>query len=406
MRPLDEVPTWDFSPAIDLLKTLSVSQQGRIPSPSLGLSERSLPADAPLVPSQNTDEELSLGNFSQVWEFLSVSCNGQSEPEKDCLEDAEPLAKEVRWRDEVSGADLEDNVDAEQHVSAASVRTRKRAARRARARERGVKAVSKQTGSCRTGSDTDSDNDSDQELDRVRRSPDRRAVILDILRRPRKNGVDSPSPPTSPSPPKETLRGLKMEWPISDPFHWSASTSYPSSRRNQILPLDNLSPERRASKLIARLWESFPAEAKFLKKKGIIHPEFPSLNTTDSGIHVFIDISNVGLRVSWLLSIQLIRSADHDRFSRLFKAFSQHAGFYTYPAGTNVLSQVLTRPRTRSASCQTRFGRIRQISHYPAGQANWLRDEHPRKGAQGEGAHSSPEEVWQWRRSIGHVQWV
>ena len=244
--------------------------------------------------SQSPDEELSLGNFNRIWEFLSLLRDSGNGTERNFLEeDAEHVAKEVRWRDEVSGADLEDNVEADQGFSAASARTQKRAARRARAKERADKAAPRQVRPHDTGSDSATDNESGQELDRLRRSPDRRALIQDILRGPSKSAADVHTPLTSPSPPTESHRVLKRDWPISNPFQWSSSNPSSGSSRGQILPLDNISPGERKARLVARLVECFPSEAKFLKNKGIIHPEFTPLNTSDSGVHVFVDISNV-----------------------------------------------------------------------------------------------------------------
>ncbi len=338
MQPSDEIPSWDFSSAIDLLKTLSS------PPPSFDLSERSRYLDPPLVLSQAKDEELSLGNFSKIWDFLSSSPNSGSRAKQYSLqEDAEHMAKEVRWRDEVSGADLEDNVDPEQHDIAAALRTKTRKERRLRARERTQKGASRQTGSLEAAPDSALDESGD-ELNRLRRSPDRRAVIQDILHRPSMHAVEPPSPPTSPSPPKESLRILRKEWPISNPFQWSASTSHASYNRNQVLPLGNLSQEQRKTKLISRLSEVFPSEAKYLKKKGLIHPEFTPLNTSDSGVHVFIDVSNVCCHHSVADGFFAKHYADHDRFPRLFEAFARHARLYTYQAGANVFSHFFTRP--------------------------------------------------------------
>jgi hypothetical protein len=292
----DEIPSWDFGPAIDLLRALSISEPRRAPSTPFILPEASTPSDPPLVLSQADDEELSLGNFSRIWEYLSLSRGSEARHEgKSVDEDAERVAKEVRWRDEVSGADLEDNVDIEQGLSTASLRTKKRSQRRARARDRAQRAAVGKSSSYETGSESANvtENESAEELDTIRRSPDRRAVIQEILHRTGKNAVDSPSPPTSPSPPKGSLRVLRKDWPISNPFQWSASTGQAGSHTNQFRPLGNLSPEQRKSKLITRLAECHPSEGKYLKNKGLVHPEFAPLNTSDSGVHVFVDISNV-----------------------------------------------------------------------------------------------------------------
>lgn len=290
MQLSDELPTWNFNPAIDLLRILSISKPRDGASLSLIPSAQDGVSDPPLVLSQSKDADLTLGNFSKIWEFLSTSHDNSNPIKPEFLEEeVERVAKEVRWRDEISGADLEDNVDSEQYVTG-SKKTQLRAARRARARERAAIVASRRIRSNDVGTETAS---SDEDLNHRRPSPDRRAVIQNILHPPSTQVVDPPSPPTSPSPPKASLSVLKKDRPISNPFQWSASTSHASSHRNQILPLGNFSPEQGKSKLIARLSECFPSEAKYLKNKGLIHPEFMPLNTSDSGVHVFIDISNV-----------------------------------------------------------------------------------------------------------------
>jgi hypothetical protein len=297
MQSSDEGPSWDFSPAIDLLKTLSFSDPRENQSSTHDPSEECSDSHPPLILSQAKDEDLSLGNFNRIWEYLSLSHNkGNRFEERPLEEDDERVAKEVRWRDEVSGADLEDNVDI-QYINTPSLKTLQRSARRRRAKERQIQAAASQINSYETDSDSATDNGSGkEELERLRRhSPNRRAVIQDILRHSSNNGTEIPSPPTSPSPPKESLRVLRKDGPVSNPFQWSATTSHAASHRNQILPLGNLTKEQRKSRLIARLAERYAPEAKYLKNKGLVHPEFTPLNTSDSGIHVFIDISNVCL---------------------------------------------------------------------------------------------------------------
>ena len=302
MQPSDTIPTWDFSPAIGLLKALSCSESRNASSAPLVHSKRTSYSEPPLVLSQSEGEELSLGNFSRIWEYLSSSRDGGGPIERKSLEeDTEHVAKEVRWRDEVSRADLEDSADTD-NVGAASRRTRIRAARRARARERANKAALRQIKSYETATE----NEPDQELDRLRRSPDRRAVIQDILHRPSKSAVELPSPPTSSSAPKETSRIFRKESAISNPFQWSASTSHASPHRRRIYPLGNLSHEQRVTKLITRLVGCYTSESKYLKNEGLVYPEFTPLNTSDSGIHVFIDISNVRLTLFGGLRLSLM----------------------------------------------------------------------------------------------------
>ena len=298
MRPDNEKPiTWDFDDAISLLKAFSAP---RDPS-SEPLPDRESEPARSLVPapqillSQPENEDLSLGNFNKIWAFLSPTDGGEPEDGPESKAAGKHVAKEVRWRDEVSGADLEDNVETEGFISAASVRTRKRAARRARAVERRLKDGSTNQGSSEmTTSESPTDNESEQELITPKRPIDRRAVINDLLFGPGKTAMDPVLPPSSPSSWKE-VRILRKERPVSNPFVWSPASQ--SSHRREIVPLDGLSPAQRKKNLITRLTNSFPGDKKYLKNEGLIHPEFISLNAADNGIHVFVDISNVGLRL-------------------------------------------------------------------------------------------------------------
>ena len=207
--------------------------------------------------------------------------------------EAENTSKGVRWRDEFDGADLEDNVEPSSFDTAVSIRTQKRASRRARARLRAAKLADTPAIGKGTVSDTVTDAESSEELERLRRSPDRRAVIQDILGRHRPSTRDTSSPPTSPSPPKSDVRSIKKEWPPSDPFLWSVDEFRSSFSRIQIAPQDGLSATARKRQLITRLTRSFPAESKYLSNSGLIEPAFTPLNVSTVGIHVFIDISNV-----------------------------------------------------------------------------------------------------------------
>ena len=208
-----EGPTWSFDTAIELLRSNSVNEYKIDSLPPTSLHKK------------DYCESAGLGDFSAVWQELGISPgdfsdvdygNAQNDLEANSLDlEFAHLVKGVKWRDEYDGADLEDNVEPEA-VTASNLRTRKRAARRARARERELKAV--QEGDP-TSSDSATDGESGQELESLRRSPDRRAVIASLLGRPRPG--ENISPPTSPSPPKESsvLRTpTKEEWPIANPF--------------------------------------------------------------------------------------------------------------------------------------------------------------------------------------------
>lgn len=276
--------SWDLNHAINLLKSLS------------------LPKYDPASPETGAQHERishSLGDFSGLWEFLGRHSTADDKQSVDLIKyevnnepvaevDLNQLSKGVKWRDEVNGADLEDNVEPTK-VTAAYLRNQKRAARRARAKERGEQHTAQQ----KTVSDT-TDLESGEELESLRRSPDRRSVIDDIIGRSRPVIRDN-SPPSSPSPPKAEVRTPKRDWPVSNPFIWSAPGVPSPSKRIVVGPRDGLSSRERKRALISELARQFPEEKKYLKNSALLEPAFTPMNISNIGIHVFVDISNISI---------------------------------------------------------------------------------------------------------------
>lgn len=287
---------WDFSSAIDLLKSLSLTLTNQKPN---NASWEALP------PPSKTEEALivnntssDLGDFRSLWTLFGGSLN-EVAPEISVSElEGENAGKGVRWRDELDGADLEDNVEPTPFNTAASLRTQKRAARRARARLRAENFATKND-SKGTISEVSTDAESGEELERLRQSPDRRAVIQNVLGRHDPKARDNTSPPTSPSPPKNEAKPVKKEWPISNPFLWSADDFRSSPFKTLIAPHDGLSPAARKARLISMLAKDFRSELKYLSNSGLMEPAFTPLNVSVIGIHVFIDISNVSSADAW-----------------------------------------------------------------------------------------------------------
>lgn len=274
---------WDLESAIKLLHS-----PFELPEPEFHKSTAEDYGDILNYVPPALGDQPSLGDFSSVWDYLgqpftstNAIDNDEISQEAGTVWENDPRA--VRWRDE-DGADLEDNIDPIE-PTAASLRTQKRAARRARAKERAERAAGK------AGS---SDAESGEDLDSLRRSPDRRAVIEHILGRRRPGLHESSSPPTSPSPPKAEILP-RQEWPISQPFLWTAPGVPSPSHRIILAPKDGLSALQRKQALIKRLRENHSEEARFLKNKGLTTPEFTTLNRSDIGIHVFIDMSNISI---------------------------------------------------------------------------------------------------------------
>lgn len=283
---------WDLGPAILLLNALTTPQFTRqnervAPSPNHEAKERDL------VRSSNKS---NLGDFSSLWDYLGrphvlQEITQSVEPDSNNALAAELDAatlKGVRWRDEFDGADLEDNVEPVNIISAASLATQNRAARRARAREKAAKVAAERGGA----TDTATDIESGHELDSLRRSPDRRSLIANLIGRPRPEDTNDGSPPTSPSPPKAEFRIPTKKLDFSSPFLWQTPTPKSPSKYN-ISPQDGLTPEERKAALITKLIRNHESEKKYLKNPGLPEPAFTPLNTSPIGIHIFIDMSNI-----------------------------------------------------------------------------------------------------------------
>ncbi|RVX67784.1 hypothetical protein B0A52_07712 [Exophiala mesophila] len=292
MKEEPDPTAWDFSSAINLLNSLSASRH-ELPS----FEQTNTP---PELLGGDSDVTPNLGDFSSIWDFLGksrapqepqaselITYNVNDEPVAEL--DIVQLAKAVRWRDEILGTDLEDNIEYVQPISAATLRNKKRAERRARAKARADVLAAEKAAE----SDTTED-DSANELESLRRSPDRRAVIDDILGRSRRAVRDKDSPPTSPSPPKTDPRTTNIDWPVANPFVWSTKPTS-SHKRAVITPQDGLTPRTRKRALISKLVKQHPDEKKYLQNQGLLEPAFTPLNVSSIGIHVFVDMSNISI---------------------------------------------------------------------------------------------------------------
>lgn len=285
--PMPEADSiWDFDSAINLLNRFSLSK-----------FETTEDQHATSVVTPEQQDVVGLGDFSSLWDYLGrprviddvvlpelYAKDEHTGLDVDLLGDT----RAIRWRDELDGADLEDNIEPPK-LSAAALRTAKRAARRARAQERAEKLAVPR------GADTDTATENEsagEELERLRRSPDRRAIIDGILGRSRPAPHDSP--PTSPSPP-ENKATPKRNWPVSSPYLWTPPTVATSSHRIVITTNDGYTAEERKQKLINLLRQNHRQQETFLQSKGLLLPQFTTLNTSSMGIHIFIDMSNISI---------------------------------------------------------------------------------------------------------------
>ena len=339
---------WDLTPAIDLLKTLGLSKEREtvwVPAFDDGRDES----------GQN---EPSLGNFDKVFEFLEHNkATKERSPDKQFnytpiierdvhrLNEKTFPDKVVCWRDQDIGTDLEDRSEPAPYNTAATLRQQRKAAKRAKRKAKAKESLEEKFAGSSSQQPVDSTTDfeeSDEELQQLRRSPDRRAIIQSILNPPT-NTVRTISPPSSPSPPKaSTVSILKRQWPVADPFHYQLNERI-SARRSQIriAPIDGLNSKQRKLNLISALSNEFLEERKLLTNSGISDPEFAAVNISNAGIHIFIDISNVSTKTGEMSNLTAL---DYDWFSRLPEVDPRSAYNRSYTSCTDVLPQFLSHP--------------------------------------------------------------
>lgn len=288
---------WDFGPAIDLLRTLSVSTKA--PAPWSSSDSHNTRA------SEAQDESATLGNFSKIFDHLQQerakkssklkheqNANLQRRYTGDERAEAKP-AQNAGSLDEDLGTSL-GGENALEILSKISHVQKRISRKRRQTLERRVVALEATRGDsdASAGEDSGTEPDSDDDLENLRRSPDRTAVIRSILE-PMRSKTQAGSPPTSPSPPKPAaVAVLRRERPVSDPFHARIGEKA-SFKQSQILPIDGLDTIQRRLKLIALLHRDFPEQFRTLLNEGILDSSFLPQNVSPSGIHVFIDISNV-----------------------------------------------------------------------------------------------------------------
>jgi hypothetical protein len=331
----DQSPAWDFTSVINVVHSLYDLDVTRTLAPLVSLHDQDESPPVTVHDRKVGHQSEGLGDFDLVWQFLDVPSDAPS-PNVDRLLghrenrsesfptpgelDIASAIKGVRWRDELDGADLEDEVEhigilqSNKKASKIAKAKEKRKAkvdihddaqgnknngriqddqpkesrwvRRARKKEAkdNAAAAKQQT----TTSDVTTDAESEDELQKLRRSPDRRAVI--------QNMIYGSSPPTSTSPPKTILTRSAMKAnPVSasNPIKYQVPFAAGVSTHPQIQPLVHMSESARRFKLIIQLSRDFPTEQTLLLNPSTTDQAFNSLNTSQTGIHIFVDISNI-----------------------------------------------------------------------------------------------------------------
>lgn len=287
MSPSRREDDWDFTPVIDLIYSLSVREDTYTHKDPADFSS-SLPKKSIFSENENGFEQnAQLGNFDKIWEYLgqpkfsSVPVEGSiiSLTENDFVEQCSP--KEVRWRDEVEGANLadddanDDSCDPEELKNNQGGKNQRRAAKRKQRRgERSEALINGRV--LPSGSEDESGKD-------VKASQvlDRQAIIYKIL-----HGVSEPGTATS------CLRSGKIF--KSDSVRDSKAVA---KQAVQILKTKRQSAlevaAARRAELIATLTETFIDERQYLSNVSLVPNFSTNTNVAGDGIHVFVDASNV-----------------------------------------------------------------------------------------------------------------
>ena len=287
---------WDFTVVIDLIFSLSPA------------TADTPPAHVPphqLIPALPPDEPVNggyqLGNFDSLWRFLGQPLDVPppkvtpllmgAQQDGDNQEDAFGC-KGVRWRDEVEGADLEDNDEVEgspndvgaidDSFSGLTKGQRKKERRRQRKALGALSVVQANT------APISSDNESDKEQ-KLCQSDDRKSVIHEILHgsllKPNGHYVREP-----------IMTPVKNGWPISNPL-LNGNHAPPSSPKNQEEQVFEEATFRK-SILMKMLHEKFVDERQFLRRLNVLQHALIGKNGTFDGIHVFVDASNVSVQIA------------------------------------------------------------------------------------------------------------
>lgn len=339
---------WDFTPVLDLINSLSSGSEKLAQTDvSVVESHESSIADSLIDDSETSS---GLGNFDKLWKFLAQPSNIQPSkahalPEtsstvglSDALDLAAASNKGVKWRDEIEGADLADNDEIDSGTNLASLsKTQRRKERRRKRQESEVQAIY-HSKALSNGSENES------EVDRgVKRSQDRAAIIQQILHGAlQKRGTGSigrlEKPQTQSD--NESSRRRPLRGSLTAVFS-SEQTGYATAAEKK-------------AKLLDKLRAKFKEERQYLDNIGApLHDTSGDLST-ETGLHVFVDASNVRsinrLRPCSVICNLTNLITDHDWFPICFEAFARN--HWSNPPAGFVLSQPLPRAGARASDGQ------------------------------------------------------
>ena len=316
---------WDFTLVIELIYSLSATTDDtrvdQVPPQKL------IESPSALLQNEPINDAYQLGNFDSLWRFLGQPLNVPPPKVTPLLKSAQGDAdnhedilscKGVKWRDEIEGADLEDNDEIELSPDVVSAVHNNvlglTKAQRKKGRRRQRRALEAKLGLQTNTVPTSSDNDESDKEYVMRQSDDRKAVIHELLHgSPLKQdeqhiGKDPFVSNPCLLPTTSVMAAVKNGWPVSNPF----VTTYHAP------PIVRKTPEQQAleqaasrkATLMKLLYERFVDERQFLGNLNILQHALIGNGGVFDGIHVFVDASNVsmhavGYRISLLTENRL-----------------------------------------------------------------------------------------------------
>ena len=303
MSSHDAEDAWDFTSVIDLHRSLSYRQESRDVNGSLS----SPSSEDVITPVLNVEHEGGgeLGNFDKIWEFLGQPSDlpppivpplpddatyeltlGSCDPSQSLLELS--IGKGVRWRDEVGEVDIADEF--EDRVACNAPQPSK--ARREKLRKQRQTANRKRHGEAYPAYNTSS-SELDFEPDNQISTPlqNRSAIIQQLINEmTTKQSTESTNegkPPTIISTSKSVLGSHDLFEAVAAKHRYPTRSTLISSETS----IRNITSKR--NRLISRLINRFVNDRQYINKLSSISFTETTHNSTDSGLHVFVDASNV-----------------------------------------------------------------------------------------------------------------
>ena len=292
----NETGSWDFTPVIDLINSLSAGSGESLSSlSSCSSTEPTTPESVP-----EDDGALShLGNFDKLWTYLGQPLDVAPSTINPKTGDGSIGAKYVKWRDEIEGEDLEDSpeetkaqspkkrknthVERLQRWKELSVDgpplTQKQKKNQQREERRKLQGQPKAQAQPFASSDSESDSPG------LRPPEDRKALIQELLygRTPQ----SCMEIPRRSSYPLEKDRAPEVRNTIS---YRITDQSYRPTERT----IDAIAAAKKA-RLMMLLTTRFVDDRQSLAKVALKSQVASSAIAREGGIHVFIDASNVSL---------------------------------------------------------------------------------------------------------------